>query len=98
MSKWQQLDLINPCGHPQPGQLTALRLIPSNDRSAFYSREQYDIGTFQADPQTGRKLWWHGAHGTQDPTRMKKHYTIWWCEVPDFSTTAAKGGNRWETC
>ena len=34
--------------------------------------------------ENSRKLWWHGTHSTQDPTRMKKHYVIWWCPVPEY--------------
>ena len=42
------------------------------------------IKTERKTSQGSRKLWWHGTHGTQDPTRMKKHYTIWWCPVAEW--------------
>ena len=84
MSNWKPLDLIHPDGHPKPGQLVALRLIPSNEESIF-SHAKYDIGEFRPDFNgTGRKLWWHGTHGCQDPTHMKKRYNIFWCILPHF--------------
>lgn len=84
MNEWRLLDLTRIDGRPQPGQLTALRLLPENSRSAAYPSARYDIGYFKPDYRTGRKLWWHGARGCEDTVKMKKHYQIWWCEVPAF--------------
>lgn len=81
MSKWRELDLSRCWGHPAEGQLTALLLKPTNDRATFYAKEKYDIGRFSCDAQTGRKLWWHGTHGCEDPVRLKKHYEIWWYPI-----------------
>lgn len=68
---------------PPLNTLTALCLRPVNGRSTLYRSEQYDIGHFQAE--TGRrKLWWHGTRAASDPVRMRKHYDIWWCPVPEF--------------
>ena len=92
MSKWKRLNLARPDERPHPGQLVALRLAPTRSRAAFYSSERYDIGMFKADPNTGRKLWWHGARGCENPVRLKKHYDIWWCAVHEFD--AGLGGGR----
>lgn len=84
MSKWRKLDLTSSWDRPAVGQLAALRLVPNNGRASLYSREKYDIGEFRRDPQTGRKLWWHGTRGCEDPVRLRKHYEIWWCPVHEF--------------
>lgn len=86
MSKWRKLDLANKNDRPDPDCLVALRLTPTvrGRQATFYRDERYDIGKFKADPSTGRKLWWHGTHGCEDPVRLKKHYDIWWCEVSAF--------------
>lgn len=81
MNEWNPLDLIT--SHPAPEELVALRLIPCSGRATFYKSPRYDIGVFKLDPNTGRKLWWHGTHGCEDPIRLKKHYDIRWCQVPD---------------
>lgn len=84
MSKWRKLDLTRCFDHPATGQLTALRLLPNIGRETLNPTEKYDIGRFCRDPQTGRKVWWHGTHGREDPVRIKKHYDIWWCPVYEF--------------
>lgn len=84
MNDWRQLDLSKPACRPRPDQLVALRLTPTGSRATYYRDKRYDIGTFRADPNTGRKLWWHGTSGCEDPARLRKHYEIWWCEVPAF--------------
>lgn len=85
MSKWRKLDMASKTGHPPADMLVALYLAPTNGRSTCYRRIEYDIGSFKPDSRdNSRKLWWHGTHSTQDPTRMKKHYTIWWCPVHEF--------------
>lgn len=84
MGKWRRLDLTSVWDRPAVGQLAALRLVPNNGRASLYAREKYDIGEFHRDPQTGRKLWWHGTRGCEDPVRLRKHYEIWWCPVHEF--------------
>ena len=79
MRNWNELKLNRP-DSPPPSVLIALKL---RDTTSCHS-EQFDIGQFQLDSTTGRKLWWHGTHGCQDPIRMKKHHTIWWATVPPF--------------
>lgn len=82
MSKWRKLDMVSTAGHPSANALVALHLISTNGRSAYY---KYDIGCFKSDSRSNsRKLWWHGVYSVQDPARMKKHYTIWWCPVTEF--------------
>jgi len=83
MSKWIRLDLIAGRGKPEPERLVALLLKPSNGK-AFCKRGRYDIGEFKYDPKGGRKLWWHGTCGCEDPAGLKKHYEIWWCPVTEF--------------
>ena len=85
MSKWRKLDMASKTGHPPADMLVALYLDPTNGRSTYYRHIEYDVGCFKPDSrENSRKLWWHGTHSTQDPTRMKKHYTIWWCPVPEY--------------
>lgn len=85
MSEWKLLELNRPEGRPKADQLVAIRLIPNNERPAFYYRDaKYDIGRFDTENEKSRKLWWHGTHGLQDPIKMKRHYCIWWCHVTDF--------------
>lgn len=84
MGEWKRLDLSRPINRPQPNQLVALRLTPTGSRATFYRSERYDIGVFKPDPNTGRKLWWHGTRGCEDLVRLKKHCDIWWCVVPEF--------------
>lgn len=72
-------------GHPAADVLVALYLNPTNGRSTCYRRIEYDIGCFKPDSRdNSQKLWWHGKRCVQDPTRMKNHYTIWWCPVTEF--------------
>lgn len=83
--KWKRLDLRKKEASPNPGELVALRMSPSNGHAKFYSSERYDIGCFKTDERsTSKKPWWHGCRGTDDPTRLKKHYDIWWCPVAEF--------------
>lgn len=86
MSKWPHLDLTRLDGRPAADQLVALRMIPKNGSATFYKDAKYDVGKFQTATDQGRKLWWHGTCGTQDPVRMKKHYHIWWCPLPQFDS------------
>lgn len=89
MPKWKRLDMSRADGHPEAGQLTAFRMIPSNGRATYYAKERYDIGTFWRDERSNsRKLWWHGSQGANDIARLKKHYDIWWLPVAEFD-----GGN-----
>ena len=83
MSNWKPLDLRT-CV-PKPNQLVALRLVQSDDGSTLYNRDTYDIGMFATDKRSNsKKLWWHGTHGVHDPVKMKKRYTICWCEISEF--------------
>ena len=84
MGKWRKLDLTRTFERPALGQLTALRLVDKRER--LYTKEAYDIGRFETDPRApgSRKLWWRDGNGGFDPVRMKKHYEIWWCPVPEF--------------
>lgn len=68
---------------PPPNSLAVLYLQPVNTRSNFYACDRYETGRFQYD-SGGRKLWWHSSRGVNDPVRMRKHYDIWWCPVPEF--------------
>ena len=77
-NNWRQLDLASRLGRPDPEQLVALRLTPNDGKSTCY-----DIGRFRPDPNTGRKLWWHGTRGRNDPVRLKKRYDILWCPVDE---------------
>lgn len=86
MSKWKKLDLVRKDSRPLPEQLVTLRMIPTGANATFYKEAKYDIGKFETDNATGRKLWWHGTRGTQDPIKMKEHYDIWWCEVQPFES------------
>lgn len=83
MNQWKLLNLSRCDSRPAPGLLVALRMVPTKEKATFYSREKYDIGRFWADGTTvGRKLWWHGTRGTEDPVKLKSHYEIWWCIIP----------------
>lgn len=85
MTKWRRLDLRRAESRPREGELVALRLSPNNMRSRYFDREYYDIGCFSANAAAkSAKLWWHGRRSIDDPTRLKKHYDIWWCRVPVF--------------
>ncbi len=82
---WTRLDMTSKVGHPPADMLVALYMEPTNGRSRLYRGAEYDIGSFKPDSRENtRKLWWHGTHGTEDPTRMKKHYAIWWQPVREF--------------
>jgi hypothetical protein len=83
MNIWNCLDLRKKDQRPEINMLVALRMVPSNARSKFYSSEKYEIGHFRLD-RDGKKLWWHHSHGTEDPARLKQHYDIWWCYVTPF--------------
>lgn len=81
MSTWKYLDLRN-C-RPSMGQLTALELVPKDAGSRFYSQRKFDIGRFVRDPETGRKIWWHGCCNPTDPVKLQKHYEIKWCALDE---------------
>lgn len=81
MGKWKRLDLSSNFTHPPINEWTALRLVP---KSGLHTDIRHDIGYFQPDPHTGRKLWWYGSRGCENPIKMKKDYDIWWCLVPPF--------------
>lgn len=84
MNKWKPLDLSRAFDRPAAGQLVALRMVPICPNATYHKNDMYDIGRFAADPSTGRKLWWHGTRGVQDPIKIRKYYAIWWCVVTDF--------------
>lgn len=84
MRKRKPLDMVRAYGHPEPGQLVVLRMVPSNGSATFYKDARYDVGKFETDTSTGRKLWRHSDHGTRDPVKLKKHYHIWWCPLTPF--------------
>ena len=84
MRNWIELQLNRPASSPIPSTLVALRMTPTASNPTFHKSESYDIGKFQLDPSTGRKMWWHGTHGCQDPVKMKNHYTIWWSAISPF--------------
>lgn len=85
MPKWKRLDMSREGGHPEQGELTALRMVPSNGRATYYASERYDIGMFWRDERSSsRKLWWHSTRGVDSIPRLKKHYDIWWCPVAEF--------------
>ena len=82
--EWRPLDLRRADSRPRDGELVALKLIPAGSRARSFDRTQYDIGFFRPDGMTkSPKLWWLGAHGVDDPIRMKKHHDIWWYPLPD---------------
>lgn len=83
MSDWKYLDLRSKLATPPVDALVALRMVPNNTRANFYNSERYDIGFFRRE-EGGRKLWWHGCRGTEDPKRLRIYYNIWWCRLPDF--------------
>lgn len=84
MSKWQRLDLTCAHGHPEHGQLVALWIIEKHAPHPAFKGEWRDIGRFCTEKSTGKKLWWRGMRGTEDPVRLKKRYDIWWCPVCEF--------------
>lgn len=83
MMHWRRLDMRRKDAMPPIGSLAALRMTPTNGRSTFYHEERYDIGRFKTE-EKGRKAWWHGSRGVDNPTRLRKHYDIWWCPVAEF--------------
>ena len=78
---WKYLNLATRSGHPHAFDLVALRLVPLKDGATFYREERYDIGTFEPDEKTGRKLWWHGTRGIEDPCKLQKKYEITWYPI-----------------
>ena len=84
MNTWKPLELNRSDSRPVPGQLVVMRMVPSNGSATFYKDARYDVGKFETDTSTGRKLWWHSNHGTRDPVKLKRHYHIWWCPVQPF--------------
>lgn len=79
---WKRLDLRNKATMPPPDTLVVLYLRPIKN-SGFYDSEQYEIGCFKVG--TGqRKLWWQSMRNVNDPVKMRRHYDIWWCAVPEF--------------
>ena len=83
MMRWIRLDMRRKDSMPPIGALVALRLAPNNGRATFYREERYDIGRFKTETG-GRKAWWHGSRGVDNPTRLRQHYDIWWCRVNEF--------------
>lgn len=82
---WKRLDLRCKNTMPPLNTLAALCLRPVNGRAVFYRSEQYEIGRFQRESDDRRgKVWWHSSRGVNDPARMRKHYDIWWCPIPNF--------------
>lgn len=83
---WTILDLRSKVLTPKVGVLVALRLRPKNGSATYYRDERFDIGRFKTDSYNAksRKLWWHGAHGVENPTRLRKHYEIWWYAIQEF--------------
>lgn len=83
---WKRLDLRNKTLMPRVGELVALRMEPKKGLSRFYNSGRYDIGTFNTDSMNpkSKKLWWHGSRGVDNPTRLRKHYDIWWFPVREF--------------
>lgn len=85
MMKWRRLDLRRMDSRPREGELVALRLVPNNTRARYFDKEYYDIGRFSTSTMDqSSKLWWHGRRGVDDPTRLRKHFDIWWCRMPEF--------------
>lgn len=83
MTRWENLDLRNCFYRPSMGQLTVLQLIPKDAGSRCYSQRKYDAGRFARDPKTGRKIWWYGHAGCEDPVKLQKHYEIKWCALDE---------------
>ena len=51
-----------------------------------YKIDNHEAGYFgknERNPKS-RKIWWFSRGSSYDPARMKKHYDIWWCVVPEF--------------
>ena len=84
MTKWKRLDLRSKDTSPRMGDLVALRMTPNNKHATFYRKERYEIGHFKSDERCGKKVWWHSSSGVNDPARLKQHYDIWWCPVPEY--------------
>jgi hypothetical protein len=82
VGKWQRLNLGSTFTHPPVDVWAVLRLVP---KTGLHTDIRYDIGYLQPDSRTGRKLWWHGTRGCEDPAKMKRDHDIWWCLVPPFN-------------
>lgn len=83
---WKRMDMRTREGHPEPGELVALRLMTNKGNDPFYRHERYDIGKFALDARDAKskKLWWYGTRGSEAPASMNKHSEIWWCPVAQF--------------
>lgn len=81
---WKRLDLRRNADKPPTGALVALFLERKESRPHFRSGH-YDIGHFDRDPidPASRKLWWNGAHGTEDPKKLGERYTIYWTSIDE---------------
>lgn len=83
LERWKRLDLRGKRSMPPINALTVLYLRPTKGRSAFYWSERYEVGRFQVE-EGKRKAWWLGSSGVRDPIKMRKHYDIWWCLLPEY--------------
>lgn len=83
---WTRLDLRSKTLCPRAGMLVALRMEPTNGAARFFGTARYDIGTFETESMNSKskKLWWHGTRGVDNPTRLRKHYDIWWIPIREF--------------
>ena len=83
---WIRLDLRSKTLCPRAGMLVALRMEPTNGAARFFGTAHYDIGTFETESMNSKskKLWWHGTRGVDNPTRLRKHYDIWWIPIREF--------------
>lgn len=84
MDGWKPLDLRKKGQRPEAGAIVVLYLMPNNKHSTFYRTNRYDIGQFE-QPDSNRKLWWHGTRGTVNPVKLKQHYDIWWYYAIPFN-------------
>ena len=85
MRKWVRLNMKIKAGSPPLDTLVALRLVPLGIDGMFDSG-YYEAGYFSRDERNpkSRKIWWFSRGSSHDPVRMKKHYDIWWCVIPQF--------------
>lgn len=83
MKHWHELDLKNCFDRPAVGELVVLCLTPKSEQDVAANKKRYDVGRFVRDPLTGRKLWWCGTSGREDPASLKKHFKIIWYAIKD---------------
>lgn len=57
-----------------------------DDEKVVCTQVQTKDGTNETESMNSKskKLWWHGTRGVDNPTRLRKHYDIWWIPIREF--------------